>query len=377
MVSEQGGGPDAPDTDYESALRRIQQLPNERLKAAVVDAQHRINRYSAELTLLVAELDDRALPELDEGLTTPRWLQSHLLLSPAEASGTLKTAHALKWMPTITTQALSGDVAPRSLSMLAQARDRHPGDFVLHESIFGDISTYLSARDLRRAIGHWEQQVDYVAALADVRHLDSQRRFTHNQTYDGQWSASGTFTAEGGHIVNTAINAICDPTNLSDDDRTSAQRRADAVVEISRFWLDHNQDAMTRSGEKPHITVTVDFDVLRGALAELPEIDGSSVDPNTIRRLTCDAGIIPMVLGSEAEPLDVGRKTRTIPAAMRRALEHRDHGCTWDGCTAPMSWCDAHHIVHWANGGSTSLENTTLLCRRHHTATHEQDRAPP
>ncbi|MEN8040935.1 MAG: HNH endonuclease, partial [Actinomycetota bacterium] len=82
----------------------------------------------------------------------------------------------------------------------------------------------------------------------------------------------------------------------------------------------------------------------------------------------------PMVLGSESEPLDVGRKTRTIPAALRRAIEHRDGGCcTWPGCTAPASWCDVHHDQHWADGGVTSLANCRLLCRKHHTATHQHE----
>ncbi len=95
------------------------------------------------------------------------------------------------------------------------------------------------------------------------------------------------------------------------------------------------------------------------------------VTPETVRRITCDGAIIPMVLGSDSEPLDVGRKTRTIPTAIRRALEQRDGGCVWDGCDAPPSWCDAHHLTHWTDGGDTSLGNLTLLCRPHHTATHK------
>ncbi|MDK1019280.1 MAG: DUF222 domain-containing protein, partial [Actinomycetota bacterium] len=142
-----------------------------------------------------------------------------------------------------------------------------------------------------------------------------------------------------------------------------------------RFWLDHNSNVVTSGGEKPHITVTVDYRMLTGELERLPEMNGAPVTPATIRRLTCDAAIIPMVLGSDSEPLDVGRKTRTVPASIRRAIEQLYDGCAWPGCDAPLSWCDAHHITHWADGGRTSLDNLALLCRKHHTATH-QDQLP-
>ncbi len=189
---------------------------------------------------------------------------------------------------------------------------------------------------------------------------------------DGMGDIRGTLTPELFHTVQTVIDAQVNPTSLGrDDPLTPAQRRADALGDIWRFYLDQNNTLVTSSGEKPHITVTVDFETLKGVSKQLPELSGMPVTPETVRRITCDASIIPMVLGSDSEPLDVGRKTRTIPAAIRRALEQRDQGCTWDGCDAPAAWCDAHHLTHWANGGDTSLGNLTLLCRPHHTATHK------
>jgi hypothetical protein len=146
---------------------------------------------------------------------------------------------------------------------------------------------------------------------------------------------------------------------------------------VCRFYLDHNNDTVTSGGEKPHVTVTVDYETLKGAAQFLPDIADMPITPETVRRITCDAGIIPTVLGSDSQPLDVGRKTRTIPAAIRRALEQRDRGCTWAGCGAPVAWCDAHHIIHWADGGDTSLGNLALLCRTHHTATHNGETPPP
>lgn len=79
-----------------------------------------------------------------------------------------------------------------------------------------------------------------------------------------------------------------------------------------------------------------------------------------------------MVLGTASAPLDVGRSHRLVPPAIRHAAWLRDDGCTWPGCTIPAPWCDAHHVTHWADGGRTSLDNTAMLCGRHHTLVHER-----
>jgi hypothetical protein len=143
------------------------------------------------------------------------------------------------------------------------------------------------------------------------------------------------------------------------------------------FWLDHNTTVETSGGEKPHITVTVDYEILTGDKQQLPELDGYTIDPETLRRWACDAGIVRIITNGDSQPIDVGRRTRTIPPALRRALELRDGGCVWEGCNAPVSSCDVHHIIHWANGGETNTHNCELLCRKHHTRTHRDHTAPP
>ncbi|HKG49216.1 MAG TPA: DUF222 domain-containing protein, partial [Actinomycetales bacterium] len=97
---------------------------------------------------------------------------------------------------------------------------------------------------------------------------------------------------------------------------------------------------------------------------------GVPLSAGLARRLACDATVIPMVLGSASEPLDVGRATRLIPPAIRRALIARDRGCAFPGCRRPPRWCDAHHIQHWSEGGPTSLVNLVLLCDFHHDVIH-------
>ena len=97
---------------------------------------------------------------------------------------------------------------------------------------------------------------------------------------------------------------------------------------------------------------------------------GALVDAATVRRWACDAEIVPMVLGSRSEPLDIGRRSRLVPDAMRRALNFRDRGCAFPGCTRRPRRCQAHHVDHWGNDGPTALDNLTLLCRHHHQVIH-------
>jgi len=97
--------------------------------------------------------------------------------------------------------------------------------------------------------------------------------------------------------------------------------------------------------------------------------DGTRVSAETARRIACDAGHVEVRSGPDGAVLGAGRRTRTIPPALRRALESRDRGCRFPGCG--LRFTDAHHIVHWADGGETSLTNLVLLCRRHHRRVHE------
>jgi hypothetical protein len=120
------------------------------------------------------------------------------------------------------------------------------------------------------------------------------------------------------------------------------------------------------------VTVHIDEQVLRYETADgRCELEGGpALAPATVRRLCCDGGLVAVVTGANGDALDVGRKTRAVPAAMRRALDTRDGGCRFPGCSNAR-FVDAHHIHHWVDGGETKLDNLVLLCRRHHRAVHE------
>lgn len=157
------------------------------------------------------------------------------------------------------------------------------------------------------------------------------------------------------------------------DPRDSGARMWDALVEGCRR-LQATDSLPHAHGASARITVTTSYeDLLDGVVAAggglLPT--GDPLSAAAVRRLACDAEIIPAVLGSEGQVLDVGRAQRLVTAAIWLALVLRDRHCAFPGCGRLPIACDAHHITHWADGGPTSLDNLVLLCRRHHTLTHQ------
>jgi hypothetical protein len=97
---------------------------------------------------------------------------------------------------------------------------------------------------------------------------------------------------------------------------------------------------------------------------------GTLLSAEVVRRLACDAALVPTVLGSAGQVADVGCLVRLFTPSQVRRLWLRDRGCSFPGCTMPAHWTDAHHLVHWADGGPTDLDNAALLCQRHHTVVH-------
>jgi hypothetical protein len=128
-----------------------------------------------------------------------------------------------------------------------------------------------------------------------------------------------------------------------------------------------HRDAPSHGGDRPRLVVTLDFDKLvRHALRAGAIAEGDNLTAGELRRLCCDADILPLVLGGTSELMDIGHTTRTVPNHIRHALERRDQGCVFPGCNRPARACEAHHIIPWWAGGTTSHTNLTLLCKHHH-----------
>ena len=147
-------------------------------------------------------------------------------------------------------------------------------------------------------------------------------------------------------------------------------RRADALAWMAERMFEPG-DAPVLAPDRHEIVVHVEADVLADGRAGRCEIEHrTAIAAETARRLCCDAGIVPVVDGSNGEPLSVGRRTRSIPPAVRRALASRDRGCRFPGCPSTHR-LHGHHVKHWADGGETSLDNLVLLCPTHHRLVHE------
>ena len=189
----------------------------------------------------------------------------------------------------------------------------------------------------------------------------------------GMWRYTMLLDDEGAAIVDNAVEALAkpqpDPETGDHDPRTPAARRADALIDLVRRAVS-SPDGVPRQA-KTSLVVTIGLDQLqqasRGAGLTL---DGSPLSIETVRRMACDAQVIPAVLGSHGEVLEQGRAERLFNRAQIRHLWLRDRHCTFPGCTRPATYCDAHHLVHWADGGPTDTNHGALLCQRHHTVVH-------
>ena len=230
----------------------------------------------------------------------------------------------------------------------------------------------MSYAELRRVLAYWRQAADLERAKQD-EDLAFERRHVHvSPTLAGMVWVDGDLDPETGQTLISALRAVMDAevrANDGPDLRTPGQRRADALGEICRRWLD-SCDRPTVAGERPHVVVRVDLASLEGRVGHSELDDVGPVTPETARRFACDANVSRVITDGASQPVDLGRTTKVVPPPLRRAVTIRDHGCRFPGCGRPPGWCDAHHVRHWADGGETSLGNLVLLCRPHHRLIH-------
>jgi len=187
----------------------------------------------------------------------------------------------------------------------------------------------------------------------------------------------------GGTPGSARSCGITDCAHDGSDPRDHGTRMWDALIEISHIAADTDR-VPTSHGTRPRIGVTITLDDLRPTTGTTTgtgtgtttgtatgTLDtGETLSASAVRRLACDAEILPLVLGSRSQILDVGRTSRLVTLGIWLALVTRDRHCAFPGCTRPPVTCDAHHITHWATGGTTALHNLVLLCRAHHTTIH-------
>ena len=356
----------------ELASEDLTGVPDAVLSADLVEIERQQARLSAQWLRRLAAFHRRGAAQSD-GLSTASWLRTRCRLAPAAASERLRVSGRLTDdLPETAAALAAGDISYAHARVLTRAIDGVAAAAVAEaEPLLVDTAHRLTPAELGYAAAHWRHVISPDLALADAARLHARRRLFVSATLSGAVAIDGMLDPEGGSTVLAALTPLAQP--LPDDQRTPAQRRADALVELCRRTLDDG-NLPAQAAERPHVTVTVELATLL-AQPGVPaaELDWTGPVPGeTARRLACDAGIARVVTDGPSEVLDVGRRTRTVPPAIRRALVIRDRGCVYPGCDRPPPWTDAHHIVHWADGGPTSLANLALLCRTHHRCVHEQ-----
>ncbi|WP_157944015.1 HNH endonuclease signature motif containing protein [Blastococcus atacamensis] len=356
-------------------------LSEDALLDLVGDLSVTANRVAAALTSAVRAADRREAYRRDGAVSMKAWLRGSCRMAPEQATATVSTGRRLEQLPETAAAFASGEISAAHARVITRAMT--PGrlakaadagiDLGLTDGILADLARATAPNETARGVAQWVAGVDPDGTLDDA--ADTRRRFTMASGLDGRVHVRGEFDAVGGEYLHTALVALMNGDRPAGDARSHAERQGDALVALARGALDAGGLPTVR-GERPHVRVTIDLMALcaeRGA----PGFSGGSlgwagpINPETARRLACDAGVARILTGPSGLPLDVGREQRTSTAGIRRATEIRDDHCVFAGCDAPPEWCDFHHVVHWAHGGPTSCDNGALLCERHHTGCHE------
>jgi Domain of unknown function (DUF222) len=279
-----------------------------------------------------------------------------------------QTARRLRGLPVTTAAYRDGVLSGGQIqAIVANLKDRTTGLFAHHEAELVPELTALSVGDTSVAMQDWARRADAVGGDQPDPALP-ERSLHVSRILDGRRELSGSFDPEGGAVIATALRLAQTGDVEGEPRRSPAQRRADALVDVCRQFLDHQQ---TRRGgrHRPHLNIITTLDALeRRGHGRL--IDGTSLDHTTLQRLVCDAGIHRVVTDGRSSILDYGTTTRTVPAPLFNALVIRDRHCRYPGCDRPPDWTEAHHVRWVTRGGPTALDNLVLLCTRHHHLLH-------
>src|SRR5437899_2965325 len=321
-----------------------------------------LSRHVAWLRLAaVREVDTRSAATTVGASDTRAWMRAVLGIRPAAAHRDVRLASVLDRERPVVGAALAdgklsqdqAEVVVRSLESLPRTTDaetvQRAEEFMLEQA------TCLDAQALSRVGRHLRQVIDPDGDERLAREeisSTSKREFTLSPDEHGmrlrRWLDDETAAS-----LLIAIDSFAAPRSREEESdlRTPAQRRGDALAQLVQGVLDGGL-LPTVGGVRPHLTVTMTLETLRGCVsAPAAELDrGVPLSAAAARRLACDAKVIPIVLGSKSQPLDVGRATYAVPPAMRRALIARDRGCSFPDCDRPPSWCqvdlpgcDGHH----------------------------------
>jgi len=339
----------------------------------------RVSALTAELSdLTLARLEqiaglDRSGEYLDEGYTSVAAFLVHRCgMGPGEANRQVFMARALERAPYAAKSVGAGRLNVNQFEVLAHAQARHPEPYAGDEPDLCEAVAGLTLPNARRLVEYWCQAHDDPAADAET---DPSRVFL-SKTFGGRGRLDGELTPEDHALLSQALDTLISEiveTTPKEDLVPMPQLRAQALAEVARRHLD-SPTTPTDHGNRPHLTVVVDWEVLTGKRRDKTTelLDGTVITPSAAQRLACDANVCRLLTGPAGEILDMGRSRRTVTPAQWKALRLRDRHCRFGGCRRPWAWCDAHHIQHWTrDNGPTNPNNLILVCRHHHTVIHD------
>lgn len=361
-------------SELRSAVDELKSLPHRDLDLesrhqAVLEMLHGHGQLEVALAETIRSLSASDLREL--GYPSPTAYLIHVgRMSAGRARRIVTLAKAADWAPISYGAWTDGRISTDQATLLVRASLGVPDQFQDAEERLVNIVEPLTASDTAKTIEYWRQSVDGPGEI-DIETQMKRRGVSLSRTYNGMRRVDGWMTSIAGEALETALGALM-PLPAENDTRTPRQRRHDALEDLARHWL-HHGETPTVAGEKPNLSLLTDLDALQGIAGGTHETStGNIVDIDSLRQIACDCSISRIVLGPDSEVLDVGRKTRVWTSAQRRAISARDRHCQADGCQRPAHFCDIHHLDHWADGGTTSVDTGILLCRFHHTLEHER-----
>ncbi|MCO7220942.1 HNH endonuclease signature motif containing protein [Klenkia sp. PcliD-1-E] len=361
------GGPGVVAPALLARVRGLQQL------ADVVDTA---------LAHAVRAAENAQAAEFDGQKSMRAWMPGHLGTSPATAARVVRAGRTLAQLPRWDAAAAEGRVTADQTATVAKVATpaRLAAAAELGVDLHGDDGldatlTACATGPAPEALPAMVQRtLDWIDPDGPEPDPTRRRELHLSSDADGSGgSAHGRWDAVGFEKVLTALTACQQAGRVKDDDRSHAQQMADALVQLCDNALAAATTPVLR-GNRAHVTVTVDAE----DLLDTDEVSGAArlgsgqqVANTTARQIACDSIITRVLFGPDGMPLNIGRSQRLVPAHIRRAAEARDGGCVFAGCSNPSWWCDAHHVAEWiADHGETSVENTALLCERHHTKVH-------
>jgi hypothetical protein len=329
-------------------------------------------RLDAEILALAGTWDARRSFTIDGARRAEHWLEHRCDLSPPEAKRVLRSARLVRDHDRTDKALCAGDITTGHVDALARAAagPREAMFDVSEDDLVDAALTTRCLRDFEWVTRRW-------ARIADG-YLDQRDATTHayhlhlSATYEGAVRVDGLLDPVGGALVMRALETEPDPADAPAR-RSLSQRLADALVDLCRA---HLTDPKTGKGSGAEVLVLCDLATLAGepgALASVvADIDGiGPVAPEAIRRLACDGVARRVLVDAAGDVLDLGRRTRTVTDAQRRAVIARDRHCRFPGCRRSSRQCQVHHLVFWDHGGTTDIHNLCLVCWYHHRLVHE------